>query len=589
MIRGPGAEPTSEPSSEVRSGLCSRRDCAGARRDLASARPSHAALACLLTALGCVARPEPLPPGVVAVMESEQTASFVRNFNPLLEGGSDRWPTLRAMYEPLAIHNPATGEWVPWLAEQHELAGDGTRLRFRLRRGVLWSDGKPFSVRDVVFTFALMRQHKPLDARALWERLRSVEAVDDDTIEVQLLRPQAPAFEEIAQQAIVPEHVWRHVADPVHFANERPVATGPFTEVRFFGPQGYEIGRNPHYWQGRPAIEALRFRAYPGNESALLALLNDEVDWAGMFVPAIDRVYGARDPSHHYWFPLLDATVFLYANARKPPWNDERARKALSMGIDRARIVKVAMNGHTRPADSTGLSDAYARYRDPAMAAAPWVTFDPAAAGRLFDEAGLPRGADGLRHFSDGRPLAVTLEVPTGFSDWIAAAQIMARGWRQLGLQVSVRASEYPAWFERLETGSFELSMCWSDLNTTPYGFYRSLMGTATVKPLGEASSENWHRVGLPETDALFAALESTVDRADERRHMVALERLFAAHAPAIPLFPGPLWGEFNSRRIGGFPSQHDPYAPLSPNIDGPQPLLVLTRLHPARPGEAAP
>jgi peptide/nickel transport system substrate-binding protein len=518
----------------------------------------------------------------MAVMETEQTASFVRNFNPLLEGGADRWPTLRAMYEPLAIHNPATGEWVPWLAERFELSPDGLRLRFFLRPGVKWSDGRAFTARDVEFTFALMKAWKPLDARGLWARLSDVQALDAATVEVVLARPAAPAFEEIAQQAIVPEHVWKDVPDPVHFANERPVATGPFTEVRFFGAQGYEVARNPHYWQtGRPAVEALRFRAFPSNESALLALLNDEVDWAGMFVPAIERVYVARDPAHHhYWHPLLDATVFLYANAARPPFDDERARKALSMAIDRARIVKVAMNGHTRPADATGLSDAYARYRDSTLAAAPWVNHDPEAAGQLFDELGWRRGGDGVRR-RDGRVLAVTMEVPTGFSDWIAAAQIMARDWRRLGLQVTVRASEYPAWFERLETGAFELSMCWSDLNTTPYGFYRSLMSTTTVKPLGDGSSENWHRVGLPAAEPLFAALEATVDRADERRNVVALEALFAAHAPAIPLFPGPLWGEFNSRRIAGFPSEQDPYAPLSPNIDGPQPLLVLTRLSP--------
>ena len=74
------------------------------------------------------------------------------------------------------------------------------------------------------------------------------------------------------------------------------MATGPFTEVDFFGSQAYEVGRNPHYWQpGKPAVQALRFRAYPANEQAILALLNDELDWAGTFLPAIDRVFdGAR-------------------------------------------------------------------------------------------------------------------------------------------------------------------------------------------------------------------------------------------------------------------------------------------------------
>jgi peptide/nickel transport system substrate-binding protein len=538
----------------------------------------------VVAAAGCVGRPEPLPAGVVAVMEAEQTATFVRNFNPLLEVGASRWPTRRAMYEPLLIHNPVSGVYVPWLAEGYQLSPDRLRLRFGLRKGVRWSDGTDFSARDVVFTFELLRRFPPLDARRLWDHVRAVELVDSATVDVVLVRPHLPSLEEIAQQAIVPAHVWDKIADPVTFANESPVATGPFTEVTFFGAQAYEIGRNRYYWQpGQPASQALRFRAYPANEPATLALLHGEVDWAGMFLPAIERIFDGRDPAHnHHWFPPLDATVLLYANTQHPPWGDVRARKALSMAIDRARIAAVAMHGYTHPADATGLSDAYDRYRDPAAVAAgkDWVTYDEAAAARLFDEAGLLRGSDGVRRGPEG-PLAITLDVPAGFSDWIAAAQIMARAFRRVGLTVSVRASEYSTWFEKLESGSFELAMAWSDLNTTPYGFYRSLMATSTVRPVGETSAENWHRFGLPAADVQLAAIEAAGDDATERAAVVELERLFAAHAPALPLFPGPLWGEFNSSRIAGFPHAADPYAPLSPYIDGPQPLLVLTRIAP--------
>jgi peptide/nickel transport system substrate-binding protein len=546
-------------------------------------------LLAIVPGAGCVGRADPLPAGVVAVMEAEQTASFVRNFNPLLEVGTARWPTRRAMYEPMLIHNPVSGDYVPWLAERHEASPDRTRLRFGLRAGVKWSDGTAFSARDVVFTFDLLRRFAALDARRLWDHLRAVELIDDMTVEVVLPRPQTPLFEEIAQQAIVPLHIWSKIADPVTFANESPVATGPFTEVVFFGVQAYEIGRNPHYWRtGQPAPRALRFRAYPGNEPAMLALLHDQVDWAGMFLPAIERVFEARNPAHHHhWFPPLDATVLLYANTRRPPWHDQRARKALSMAIDRQRIAAVAMHGYTHPADGTGLSDAYARYRDPAAVAegASWVSHDEAGAERLFDEVGLRRGEKGdgvgTRRTADGRPLAVTLDVPAGFSDWIAAAQIMARAFRRVGLEVVVRASEYSAWFEKLESGSFDLAMAWSDLNATPYGFYRSLMATTTVKPLGESSAENWHRFGLPAADVQLAAIEAAGDAESEKAAVVELQRLFAQHAPALPLFPGPMWGEFNSARITGFPHHGDPYAPLSPNIDGPQPLLVLTRITP--------
>jgi peptide/nickel transport system substrate-binding protein len=546
--------------------------------------PRSAASCLFLWALACVPRGERLPPGVIAVEETEQTSTFVRNFNPLLESGSVRWPARRAMYEPMLIHNPLLGEYVPWLAEAYRWGADRRHLRFTIRRGVSWSDGAPFSARDVVFTLELLRRHPSLDVRGVWEHARTVSAPDPDTVEVELTKAHTPALEAVGQQAIVPEHLWRSIKDPVAFANEKPVATGPFTEVTFFAPQVYEVGRNPRYWQpGVPALRALRFRAYAANEQVILALLRGELDWAGSFIPAIKRVYQARDPeNHHYWFPLLDSTVFLYANTRRPPLDDVRVRKALSMAIDRKQIAEIALHGYTRPADATGLSDAYKRYRDPeAVKAGHWVIHDPAAAGTLLDQAGIGLGPDGRRRRRDGQVFSLTLEVQAGYSDWIAAAQIAARGLRSVGVEVVLRTMEESAWFARLQTGNFDLSICWSDLVATPYTFYRSLMSSEMVQPLGEKPPSNWHRFGLREADELLRELEGTVDPGRVQALVGGLQRLFVEHAPAIPLFPGILWGEFSTRRARGFPDENSPYAPLAPYIDGPQPLLVLTRLVP--------
>jgi peptide/nickel transport system substrate-binding protein len=106
------------------------------------------------------------------------------------------------------------------------------------------------------------------------------------------------------------------------------------------------------------------------------------------------------------------------------------------------------------------------------------------------------------------------------------------------------------------------------------------MLSRKTARPIGEDAPENWHRFGVPEADDVFAKLEATTDPAEERRLYHALEAMFAAHAPAIPLFPGPLWGSFTTKRFTGFPDAHDPYAPLSPNLF-PQALMVLTRLSP--------
>jgi peptide/nickel transport system substrate-binding protein len=529
----------------------------------------------------CAPRREAPPAGVLRVAE-EQSTSFVRDFNPLNYAGDVRWPARHAMYEPLFIYNPQTSELVPWLATRYAWSDGGLRLLLAIRPGVRWSDGHPFGAADVVFTFELLRQHRELDAHGLWRHTRAIAARDDGTVEVTLARRHVPVLEALADQPIVPAHVWSKIADPVAFANEDPVATGPFVAVSSFDSQSYQIERNPDYWQGAPAVQALRFRVYGGNEQTLLALMGDELDWAGELVPAVDRIYVGRDPAHHrYWFPLLDGTVFLYANTRRAPLDRVAVRKALSLAIDRKRLVEVAMHGYTRPADGTGLGDAWARWRDPeAVARGDWVGLDPQRAGRLLDEAGFTRGADGRRRDREGTALVLPISVPAGYSDWVATAQIVSRGLRRMGVEAPVVTADFQAWFERLQQGDFVLLVGRSELSATPYGFYHALMSGESVRPLGEPAPENWHRFALPAADVLLARLEESTDPEEQRRSSSALQLLFAEHAPAIPLFSGPQWGEYNAARFTGFPDAGNPYAPLAPYLE-PQSLLVVTRIAP--------
>ena len=122
--------------------------------------------------------------------------------------------------------------------------------------------------------------------------------------------------------------------------------------------------------------------------------------------------------------------------------------------------------------------------------------------------------------------------------------------------------------------------MGWSQSGVTPYEFFKGLMSTESKQPLGEMSGSNWHRFGSPEADGLLTRFEATSDPEEQVAIMNALQALFVEAAPAIPLFPGPAWGAFNSERFTGFPSADNPYAVLSPNRP-PESLLVLTELVP--------
>ncbi len=538
----------------------------------------------ILTLAACV-RDVPRAPEGVLVVSQEQQASWVRNFNPLTTATAARWPTLAGIYEPLLVFDSVRSEYVPWLAVKTAWRDGNTVLRVTTREGVQWSDGRPFTARDVAFTFDLLRRFPALDRRGVWGFLDAVDAPDDSTVDFRFRRVFIPGFDEIAAQQIVPRHAWKDVADPVTFANENPVATGPFTEVRVFRNQVYELGRNPHYWKpGLPRVEALRFPAYPSNDRANLALVFDEVDWAGNFIPAVDRVFVGRDPeNHHYWFPLTGSTIFLYANTTRTPFDDVRVRKALSMAIDRDLLVDVALYRYSRPADATGLSDAYGSWRDStAVAEGDWVHHDADRANALLDEAGYPRGADGLRRLPDGSPWRYDILTVSGWSDWVRASQVIARGLGDVGIEASVKTYDFSAWFQRVQEGNFDLSLGWSFEGPTPYQFYRWLMSSETVQPRGEASMGNWHRYGSAAADTALAAFEREADPARQRRLGDTLQRIFVDQAPAIPLYPNPSWAEYNTSRFQGFPSESNPYADPSPNkFDRGETLLVLTTLTP--------
>ena len=535
----------------------------------------------LALALAC-APPASAPPGVLVVLQ-EQQAAWVRNFNPLLATGGARWPTRAGIYEPLAIYNRATAAWVPWLATEwawvDEVGSGSPSLRVTLREGVRFSDGAPMEADDVVYTFDLARRFPALDSGGVWAFLTEVSAVDARTVRFRFARPYAPGFAALATQPIVPEHVWKDVASPVTWANPEPVATGPFTEVRRFDTQVWELGRNPYYWQGAPEVEALRFPAISSNDQALLALVQGEVDWAGSFVPAVERTYEARDPHFHAWSPPLGETVFLYAQQTRAPLGDVRVRRALSRAVDRARVVKVAMHDMTVPSHPSALSEGYAAWRREDLPASD-ITFDAAGAGALLDAAGWRLGEDGRRHDAGGELLSLPILVPAGWSDWVRAAQVVHDGLATVGIDAPVQGLDFGAWYERVGRGDFALALGWSVSGDSPYPFYRSLMGSATWVAPGEVAAANWHRARSPAADELLTRFEATTDRAAQEALVDALQQVFVDELPAIPLFPAPAWGQYNDTRFVGFPNASDPYAPLTPN-GAPDPLLVLTHLRP--------
>ena len=530
----------------------------------------------------------PATSGVMTISVAQQ-ATWIRNFNPL--GSDNRFPTVHGIYEPMMIYNTVKGEIVPWLATKYEWSSDNKTLTFTLRNDVKWSDGQPFSATDVAYTFNLFKNTNGLTGPAgqamngQTAYVDTVEAPDATTVKFNFKQVFTPGLYDIISQDIVPEHIWKDVKDPVKFTNENPVGTGPFTQVTVFQPQIFQVDKNPNYWQpGKPYVNGLRQPAYPGNDQANLATVNGENDYAANFIPDIEKVYVSKDPANYgYWFPSVGATVMLYLNTTVKPFDDANVRKAVSMAIERDKIATVAEYGYTKPADVTGLSDAYPNFKvaDPSKLG-DWTTRNVDKANQMLDAAGLKKDSNGVRTGPDGKPMTYEINVVSGWTDWVSSVQIIAQDLKAIGITASVKPYDYSTWYDRVSKGDFTMSIGWSSGGATPYNYYRDQMSQRSFNPVGTASSANWHRYVSKKADGLLDQLASTADPAQQKTISEQLQQTFADEAPALPLFPGPYWYEYNTKRFTGFPTKDNPYAAGSFFNQGtPEQLIVMTTIKP--------
>jgi peptide/nickel transport system substrate-binding protein len=526
--------------------------------------------------------------GAYLAINFEQVPTWVRNFNPF--SATPLGSTLTAIYEPMMIYNKATGKLVPWLATDYSWNTDNTLLTFKLRKDVKWSDGQPFTAQDVLYTFNLLKTNDALigvgsTSTFLQNYIDSITAPDDLTVEVKFKTVYTLALYDLADQFIVPQHIWKDVKDPLTWTNDNPVGTGPFTQVAKFEAQIYVLEKNPYYWQpGKPAFKGIRYPVFADNDSANLALVNGDLDWAGNFVANIQKTYVSKDPSDNHYYFVGANMVMLYINPSIKPFDNPEVRKAISMGIDRKMVVQTAEYDYIPPADATGIGDVQASWKDPAaVAAGTWTNYDVATANQMLDAAGLKRGTDGTRLDQAGKPMEYQLIVPSGWTDWISACQIISQNMSSLGIKVNVQTPEQDTWTDTVSKGQFQWTLDTGDLGPTPFNFYLGQMSQLTVQPIGQSANDNFDRYVSPDADKILAQFGQTADPALQKQYASQLEAIFVKEAPALPLFAGVDWYEYSTARFNGFPSQDNPYAPGVPWPGGPYntALIILTTVTP--------
>lgn len=506
--------------------------------------------------------------------------SYVNNANPFTPQHLP--PTISAIYEGLFFVNTLNGDLTSLLGVSYKWEDRNAKLVIQTRTGVTWHDGKPFSARDVAFTFNYIKQHEALDTTGIWSGgLRSVEATDDDTVVFNFAKVNTPLFYYIVSVPIAPEHVWASVKDPVTFANTDPVGTGPFM-LDSFSQQVVTVKKNPNYWmKGRPYLDKIAFPVFTSNDTALMAMLRNDVDYGYVFIPDIERTYVAKNPAtNKYWWPVNNTNV-LYLNTAKSPFDDAKFRRAVAMAIDKEKLSQLAYYDIAKPADPTGIIPGQQKeWLDPSLKKLKYA-YDPAGAAKLLASLGFKKNKDGMLLGKDGNALSFKLLTGAGWTDFNTMANIISQNLKAIGIDVVITPAPWNTYISSLMSGTYDMAICWgTGSGPTPYFlYYQEFSPEFSATKIGENAQSDYARYTNPEiTKALLTYRESS-DRAVQRQAIHAIQRIVLEDVPIIPLTERTNFADFNEATFIGWPSEDNPYNAGDPQ-DAPGGEMMYLNVH---------
>lgn len=363
-------------------------------------------------------------------------------FNPLLyvNAGTENVPEA-CMFDALWDVD-ASGVFIPNLAaevpstQNGGISPDGLKWRVNLKRDVRWSDGQPFTARDVEFTYqTIMNPAVPVRSRSGFDLIKSFRVVDSHTVEMELERPFVPFLWAWQNMHIVPHHILSREADiRTSGFNSQPIGTGPYMLRTRTAGSHMVYERNPNYHRGPARTRQFIHAFVPDQTVAYGRARTGEVDYFALSGVPNDRWTEARAfPEREFLVYPTPNVQFIYYNCGKPQFADPRVRRALTMALEMQKSINDIYYG-TWPRSLSYLQPTHWAYNKSLTD----YTADPAGAERLLDEAGWRRGPDGIRA-KDGVQLKFTMSTTAGNIARQSCQALFQQNWRQIGVEMEIR------------------------------------------------------------------------------------------------------------------------------------------------------
>jgi peptide/nickel transport system substrate-binding protein len=430
----------------------------------------------------------------------------VYSLNPYAVNTSPLQAIWQSIMEPLVDVDYDHREYRGVLAESWQMKGN--KIHFKLRKGIRFHDGTPFSSKDVIASFKrILTDKESLQAPNL-RNIREMEAPDDLNVVLTLKKSDANALEDINNRVIMKQVV----AEKMGAADGAPIGTGPFKFVSWERSGQFVLRRNENYW-GQPArIEEVIYKSIQEDAPRIAALEAGQADIISNIPPhevarlkanprlRVQPVQGLRP-------------IFLVLSPAYKPLDNVKVRRAITQAIDRERIIKHILEGNAYPL--SGLLSPQVFGYDPGARALP---YDPQKARQLLSEAGFPNGFE-IDYYS-----------PTGrYPKDREVALVIVEQLSKVGIKANLKTPEWSIFNTDYKNGKYPMYLTGRgsliDADTLFHQYFRT--GT-TKRVLGYSN---------PKLDEILDLEQQTFDVKKREKLLIEAHRIILEDAPAIPLW----------------------------------------------------
>ncbi|WP_424138363.1 ABC transporter substrate-binding protein [Roseomonas chloroacetimidivorans] len=432
------------------------------------------------------------------------------------------------------VHRDAQGRLIPGLAESWRLVDD-TTWEFKLREGVRFHNGEPFTAADVTYTINRVPHvlNSPGSFAVFTKAIQGMEVVNPHLIRMRTagVYPLLPA--DMSQVFIIWHGLGENPSTGDFNSGKNAIGTGPFRFISFRSNDRVELERNDAYWGAKPTWGRVNYRMISNDGARVAALQAGDVSFIDA-VPTSDIARLRTEPNLTISETVSLRSVYLRSDFRsqspyatgpngealaRNPMTDLRVRQALTTAINRQAIADRIMSGAAIPTGQFMPPGAYGYVPD-----LPPPAFDPERAKKILAEAGYPQGftitllASNDRYVNDAQ-----------------VAQSIGQMWTRIGVRTKVETMPFSVVAQRVARFDNSMSLGgWANSNGEPSSGLRGLLGTRDMeKGWGTVNRTGYSN---PHFDEVLGRAMATTDDEAREKLMQEATRIAAADVAWIPL-----------------------------------------------------